>query len=258
MVPMALLLLGASASVQVAPIVRIVAPDASAPTRADVERAANEAIAWMLDAAPVPRDASSVRLDDDVRRCGVDNVCVARRMAAAGIAQVVYVVVNLAVDPALVSVEVIDTASRRALAQRLAEVEDDPVAVVAATIERALLEAGHRLGGRLTVEVHPSDAALELTPTAPVAADAATVLAPGRYVLTARRDGFQSATTALAIAAKAHTRSTLTLTEDDAILSTWWFWTAVGAVAVAGATTAVLLAQPGTIDVCHELGAAGC
>ncbi len=68
------------------------------------------------------------------------------------------------------------------------------------------------------------------------------MLPPGTHRVVAHRTGFADASTQVIVRAGETRAVTLDPIEEHSLLGQWWFWTAVGVVAAAGTTTAVLIA----------------
>jgi hypothetical protein len=69
------------------------------------------------------------------------------------------------------------------------------------------------------------------------------MLSPGAHRIVAHRAGFTDASTQVIVQAGQSRVVTLDPIEQRSLLGQWWFWTAVGVVAAAGTTTAVLVAR---------------
>jgi len=69
------------------------------------------------------------------------------------------------------------------------------------------------------------------------------MLAPGTHRIVAHRAGFSDASTQIIVQAGQSRTVTLDPIEQRPLLGQWWFWTAVGVVAAAGTTTAVIVAR---------------
>jgi hypothetical protein len=69
------------------------------------------------------------------------------------------------------------------------------------------------------------------------------MLSPGTHQIVAHRAGFADASTQVIVQAGQSRKITLDPIEQSSVLGQWWFWTAVGVVAAAGTTTAVLIAR---------------
>ncbi len=199
-----------------------------------------------------------------VRDCGSDTHCIARALRLARIDLGLRVIANFALDPPLITLNLIGSADERVIGESVVELEDRSIAeVVAGATERLLDSGSFAPGGRLMVDVEPLDAAVEVQP--PAAAN--TVIAPGRYRVRAAKDGYLERAVDVELAAGAEERVRLALEPVPApsLVESPWLWTGVGVgVAVIGAVAAVLIVTkpfakaPSDGDLCIATRAGGC
>lgn len=95
-----------------------------------------------------------------------------------------------------------------------------------------LIVASHVQGATVSIDGQP----LAHAPTE-------AMLAPGTHQIIAHRRGFADASTQIIVQAGQRRTVTLDPIEQHPLLEQWWFWTAVGVVAAAGTTSAVLIAR---------------
>ncbi len=229
-------------------LARIAGPEvAEAPSTPQLQTAAEDAARLFTDVAVRPRASVPVS-DAALRPCGPDVGCLADALEGSGVGRVVFVIVNHAESPPLVTVEVLDTRARRVLASKYAAGED-AIEVLARVVEEGLVASGHALGARVTVDVTPSHATAFLDER-PVT-DVVHGVAPGLHRLVVSAEDYETAERVLDLAPGAREHVSVTLEEASPITSKWWFWTAI-AVAAAGVTVAGLAAGGviGSDDLC--------
>ncbi len=206
--------------------------------------------------------AGSSELVAKVRDCGSDTACTANRLRSFDARLGLVVVVNLAIEPPLLGLQLLDTDERRLVAESLGAVEAADGGISAAIRRRAaeLLErAGYPQAGRLKVVVQPVNARVAIDGYEP---DRGSVgrftLPPGRYEVRAEADGHLPGTAAAVVTGGQESSVALSLVEESSVLGAWWFWTAIG-VAVAGGTAAALVATRSTTRcLCTTLNGVGC
>lgn len=231
---------------------RCVAPPTSTLAVSEVELAAAAAVGWFVDLALVPRGRAGHALDQELRACGTDDRCAAARLSKHGVERGLYVVVDSIAG--LASVEVVDADRGRVLASDLVPLEPD-LGVVEPLARKVLVEAGHRLGGRLIVEVTPSDAAVVIDPPGDAVVPGAPVtLAPGPHAIEVSAVEYETERRTVELRAGAVEILELDLEEESSVVSSWWLWTIVGVAVVAGgATLAAVLSRSGddTVSACY-------
>jgi hypothetical protein len=190
--------------------------------------------------------ASQDGLAERVRDCGPDTACIASRLRSFNARLGVVVVLNFQLAPPLVGVQLLDTDDVRELGRTSGELTtgEDLGNRLRAETSVLLDRAGFAEGGRLLVEVDPAAAQVVVQGQEP---DRATpnlfVLPAGRYPVSASLAGYEPASTEGVVESGRETRLKLALDRSPSFLSSPWFWTAVGAVAV-GAAVGAVLARP--------------
>lgn len=183
-------------------------------------------------------------IDDEVRRCGSDVACVASRVRSIRTDLVALALVNTAVAPPLVDVQLVDVDTRAAIFR---EAKSVPRAEIAATVrlllDRAFDRANHPKSARLAITATPADALVLVTPSTPAPARPGdpVVVAPGTYVVNVSKEGFVSQSRDIALAPGERRDVALALRETPGILESPWFWGTVAAVVVAGVVTAAVV-----------------
>ena len=242
------------------PIVRVVGPpETTASVTSDIERGTRTALAWFIDARPIADRQERAAATRAIRACGDDNRCVAARLRQYAIDRGVYVVANLAVTPALVTVEVLDSAGGRTVGRTLANLDTAQVRpVTKRAVAKAMRKAGHRLGGRVDAQGTPGDAELVLQNAAGDFVDVAALLEPGTYRLDVQRDGFESDNQPVEVRPGRTAAVTFRLEEKDPIWTKWWLWTAAAVVVGGAVTAAVIATTPDDVAVCHPVPGTSC
>lgn len=196
-------------------------------------------------------------LGSAVLACRSDRACVARRLRAAGVDVCFRATVNLAIDPPLVTLDLIDAASERLLASRVEEGERGrPMETQLAKATEQVLDAGGLAkGGLLSVTLSPPDARLTVMRCGDRACKEAEpfplqhpseVIPSGWYRVRAELEGFDRRSLLVDVQEGRDVRVGLALPsavqeESFSLAESPWFWAAVGgAVALAGATIAVM------------------
>lgn len=205
--------------------------------------------------------ASSGDLSAKVRDCGSDTSCIADRLRAFDARYGLVVVLNLAVSPPLLSLQLLDTDERRMVGESIGELGPGENVSQAIRTRAAQLfdQAGWGQAGRIIVDVAPGRAKINLADRTP---DEGTsnvfTVPPGRYEVKAEADGHRAGQTEAVAIAGQETRVGLTLEEESSLLGSPWFWGVVG-VAVAGGTTAAIIAtRPKTRCLCIMINGVGC
>ena len=174
-----------------------------------------------------------------VRDCGSDLPCIARALAAAGIDLGLRVIANFALDPPLITMNLI--VEEKVIREVIDELDDRSLASILEGATELLLWKYAR-GGRLAIEVSPSDAAVTIDPPAPD-----KVMAPGRYRVAATREGYAPDAVEVEIAAGAEQQVRLALAplpEESSIVESPWLWTGVGAGVVAIVAAVLIATNP--------------
>ena len=180
--------------------------------------------------------------------CGTDYGCMAARLSRAAVEVGLEVMVNTRLKPPIVTSTLIFGPSD--VVTSVAELEGDPRGT-AARLEAHLFEilerSGYEIGGRLSVDVTPGDATVELDPRGEPDPRAPNVftLPPGEYAVTAHRDGYEPLTARVEIHAKRPQRVSLELVEAASWLDSPWLWIALGAAAAGATFGAIAIASGG-------------
>jgi hypothetical protein len=206
--------------------------------------------------------AGSGDLSSRVRDCGSDIGCIAERLRAFDARFGLVVVVNAALDPPLISLQLLDIDDRKMIAQNAAELAPEEKTISEAVSERAkkiFEQAGWPQLGRIVVEVAPARAKITLGDQAPdEGAPNVFTVSPGRYLVRAELDGYASGSAeAVAIAGK-DTRVGLTLEEEKSLLSSPWLWAAIGVAAAGGAAAAIIATRPTERCLCITVNGSAC
>jgi hypothetical protein len=190
--------------------------------------------------------ATEEGLRDRVRDCGSDTACISSRLRTFNARLGLVVVLDFASNPPLISLQLLDTDDGRMLASSVGEVQTGAGGESASIRKGAneLLEkAGYHRAGRVLVEVEPPNAHITLGEG--VDPDPGTpnrfTLAPGRYPVNAKLEGWLPAKTEVAVATGAEAKVKLALTKEQTIFDSPWFWigAAIGVVGGAAAVFAV-------------------
>jgi hypothetical protein len=192
---------------------------------------------------------SEQRIED----CGTDASCLATHLAAFDARYGLLAVLNFTTEPPLIGLRLVDTEKRRIVGEFAGPAEGDPLAAIRARAAELFDRAGHAQYGRLLVRTEPPEAEVEIEGTPPLSTSPYTyLLVPGAHRVSARKEGYQEAG-ALA-EAKAGLQSEVTLVlpkiEETPVLESWWLWTIIGGVVVAGTVTAIVLGLRGGDRIC--------
>lgn len=198
-----------------------------------------------------------------VRDCGSDVACIARTLRFARIDLGLRVIANFALNPPLLTFNLIDAKEEKVVAEALAELDGRPLIEVLKQQTADLLDrGGYRIGGRIALSVTPIDAAVAIRP--PVSQQ--IVIDPGTYSVTASKEGYLPKTIDVLVRPGEESAAQLVLDEvppEPSVLASPWLWTAVGVVVV-GATAAVLVAtdpfssDPTNPTICVTTAAGSC
>lgn len=249
-------LVSGAPTTRVTTVVRVVGAQSARAPQA-IGEAATGGLRWLLE-VEIPTYDQRARLDEEVRRCAEDNACVLERLAASGVDLGVYVVANFEVTPPLVTIELLDTYRRRAIAREIVEANGAELeAAIGAAVERILVATGLEVGGAVVADVTPPEAQLSLDERV-IEPGVAAPARVGMHVVRGRLEGFLPNEQSVEIDPREERRVALQLEPEPGITSQWWFWTAI-AVAVAGSAVAIaVVAQPDTVDACHPIGLDTC
>ena len=228
----------------------------------DVSAATELRVGLRLISAEEMFVASSGGLARRVRDCGSDTVCIANKLRRFDARLGLVVVVNLALDPALVSLQLLDTDARTMVGQSVGELEASQTlsSAIRARASEVFEAAGYSRAGRLIVDVTPGAAKVKVSGESKPDKGKGNVftIKPGRYEVEAELSGYISAKTAAVVTGGDETRVAMVLEKSDNLVEKWWFWTAIGAVVAGGATAAIVATQPTTRCVCTTIDGRGC
>jgi hypothetical protein len=221
-----------------------------------VSEAIQKRLSFFIDLEPTLYDRRS-----GLAICGSDVRCLAEALAAAGLDSALIAAIDDSSSPRLITLQLIDCARAAARDSVVDEFSGDDVAAIerASSLAWRMIEkAGHRAGGRLVVEVEPTNADVTVGET-PLGTKRAITLHPGSVLVTATREGWTRASAEAVLRTSEETKVHLVLEEEgDSITESPWFWIGAGAAtaAIAGAIVAVVLIKPSpeTADVCVHRG----
>ena len=200
-----------------------------------------------------------------LRECGSDRNCLISRLRAFDARLGMVVTVNLDLDPPLVSVLLADTDEMRVVAEVIEDVPGGNVSdFTRGQVKKLLDDLNYVRAGRLVVEIDPPEAGranikvgegIEAERGAPNVFS----VAPGSYPVSAELDGWSSASSEAEVRGGEETRVRLSLEEHKSVFESPWFWVVVGAVAIGGATTAIIVSQSSsTRCLCVTIGGSEC
>ena len=203
-------------------------------------------------------------LGTSLRDCDADTACLVARLENASVRLGLIVVVNQALDPPFLSVQLVDTNQRRAAGTWRGSVAPEAGAIGAELrrVTAQLLEqAGHPPLARLIVEVSPPSAQVRVSGGAlPELGSLPRFLLPtGSYDVLATLPDPEDASTRVEVVAGKEAHVALILEPSRSVLGSPWLWTAIG-VAVAGGALAAILAstQPSERCLCIYGPGTGC
>lgn len=186
-----------------------------------------------------------------VRGCGSDQACVSKVLKLANIQLGLQVIANFAAEPALITLNLLDTDAAKVSIDALEELKGgmDLKGVLRLQVARLLDSAGYQRGGRLAVSRRPPDAVVTVGEGEPADAGRPDLftLKPGPYEVTAQREGFVTQKKTVTIREKALTEWGFELQavpEESSFFASPWFWAIVGAAVVGGTTAALVATDP--------------
>lgn len=184
--------------------------------------------------------------------CGSEQACIVRVMEEAGAALGLRTIVNFALDPPLLSLELISTDAEIKGQQAVLDTGGNPWAQSLTVAVRALVDQqGLGAAGRVRVRADPL--AVVTLPDSPRARREAADLfraPPGRHRVFVRApDGREASAFAIVTAHQATEvavelpRRIASAPKDGSVFESAWFWGGVGAAALGAATAAVLVSN---------------
>jgi hypothetical protein len=191
-------------------------------------------------------------------RCGADLACIRDRVGPSGIDLALRVVVNRAVEPALISLHLVDVVSATIVREAFGEGGADPNADLLVLAAQLFDRAGHREGARVRISLSPPDAELSFPGAVRIGADLFLV-EPGRHQIEARHEGFDPASHVVVAERGATFEVSLALVPQDtsSVVSSPWLWIGVGAGAIAIAAVVTLVVVDPWRPDCLCVGAPG-
>ncbi|MBI2376003.1 MAG: hypothetical protein HYV07_18565 [Deltaproteobacteria bacterium] len=202
-------------------------------------------------------------VSDRVRDCGSDEKCIAERLRAFDARLGLVVVVNGALSPALLSINLIDTEELRSLGNATGQIAPEEGTVSTAIRTRAAKmfdQLDYILAARIVVDVDPPRALIMLGEGGEPDKGTPNVftVAPGSYKVKASLDGYTAAEGSVEAESGKEARLRLVLDEQVSLMGSPWFWGAVGVAVVGGTTAAILATRKTTYCLCVKLGDSGC
>lgn len=214
--------------------------------------------------APEELDAiEGTRLDSALKECGSDTMCLTERVHESAVPLAVACVLNFALDPPFMSLQLVDGEKRKLAAKSIGRIDTKKgtvSAAIRAAVAKLLAEAGYTEGGRLIVETMPPHAHVEVIGAAvdPADSPATMVVPPGVYDVRAVLPGYVEVKQPVTVAAGKDARLSIPLVRETSLVESPWLWGAVGAAVVGGVLAGVLIATQGPTEGCVVLPGAGC
>ncbi len=201
---------------------------------------------------------SGAQLAQKTLGCGQDVPCMAKQLLPLGAELGLLVIVNGSLEPALLSLLLIDTRGATIKRETHHELKPGAPQPQLVTHVEALLDAvGYLRAGRLEVRVTPKNAQVvlrSLSSKAPIRPDAGAAalftVPPRQYQVSANLKGFAPATAQVRIQSGAASALDLELKAQRSIWRSPWLWVGVSAAVVTAATTATILLVGKTRCVC--------
>lgn len=189
--------------------------------------------------------------------CGAEVMCLADRLRGFDARLGLVVVVNLRDQPPLVALRLVDTEARRMLADAVGPLdagESDVSSAIRSRVSTLLASAGHPIAARVVVKPMPANAVVSIAGVMPERGSTnAFRIPPGRYIVKGTLDGFVSRAIEIDATSGADIDVSMMLEPESSIFASPWLWAIVGAVVLAGTTTAVIIAtEPSRRCVCFE------
>ncbi len=179
---------------------------------------------------------------DELAACGVDPVCLGRKMASARASLALIVLANFMTEQPLVALRLFDARAESVVASSAAPLALEERGLRNAITTRAQAvfdQAAFAPRGRVRVDVTPADAVVRVDGGEPDPTDPRAFLVPvGPTTVRAEASGYGPAEVAVVAASSADVSVQVVLSGEggSSVLSSPWFWTAaVGAVLVTGA-----------------------
>ncbi len=179
-------------------------------------------------------------------RCGSDLECISERARPSGIDLALRVVVNYAIDPPVLSLHLVDTASATIVREAFGGASRSTIGAEIARLSRELFdEAGYPEGARVRIDVSPPDAQISLDGEPDRTAGVFVVL-PGSHRVEAQREGYLPAAQVFEAKRGEEMRIAVGMLEvKTSLAASPWLWTGIAAgVAVAAAVVAIVVIDP--------------
>lgn len=214
--------------------------------------AAGRAVSFVAELEAVPKEAmfgtSAGDLGYQLSACRAELGCLAARLRQADVGRSLELVLNLSLEPAILSARLIDADATTEMASTLVEFDVTGTALpklISQTVTGLLDEAGHTIQGRLVVETTPSGAEVRVDPPARRSLTGGFVVTPGTYAVEAGHPGYHTASVQVTVERGAEQAVTLRLeAEEGSIVASPWFWAIVGVAAAGAATGAYFAFRP--------------
>lgn len=189
-----------------------------------------------------------------VEDCGTDAGCLSASLRPFSARYGLLVVLNFQAEPPLLGLRLVDVDEQRIVEQFAGAMQEAPLDAVRREVDALFSRGGYVAWGEVVVHTEPKDAAVRLGDgVAPRALTPPTFLVPpGRYLVSAASSGHEETSQEIEVSpgASEDLRLKLPPLPESPVYETWWFWTAVGAVVVAGAATAAAFAITGRDEIC--------
>lgn len=176
--------------------------------------------------------------------CGANSRCLADVYADGPPRLVLVVVINAIASPIVLSARILDVARARFVAEQDQDVSDNSElparlrSLIAATLDAA----GQPRWATLHLELDPPNARVEIGSIATLGGDVRAP--PGPVELTVRADGYEARHLSLVLEAAERRAVTVSLTRQENVLASPWFWVGAGAILATAAVVVTVVAWP--------------
>jgi hypothetical protein len=207
---------------------------------------------------------TTTRAIESLRACGSELPCLAEQVRSARAQLGFVVLISGALRPAAVSMRLIDDQGRE-LGNEVREAELEPRAIstaIRAMAARLLASAGSPPAARLTLDVQPAGAVVEIDGSAELSPENPSgnvyKVAPGRHQLRIRLDGYRDEERVLDLSTSLNEASiSVELKKDSGLLGSFWFWGAVGLVIAGGVAGGFAIANQSPSCICVQPAGGG-